>query len=133
MAPHLTEAVFKNGIIIIIIVYCQAKELLINSAEPEKPWWVLSQGGDVGKVHFMKGASDKDVQGGGQQEGMGEGTSQTEVEDRDVVLKALIPMAPEQEYKWRPAHFLPLYLRVIYTTDKLLNKIRSFIWMNTAS
>lgn len=63
----------------------------------------------------MKGASGKDVRGGGQQEGMGEGTSQTEVEDREVVLRAIIPMAPKQESKWRPAHFLPLYLSYMYS------------------
>lgn len=47
----------------------------------------------------MKDASDRDVQGGGQQEGLGEGTSQTEAEDREVVLKAVIAMAPERECK----------------------------------
>lgn len=43
----------------------------MNLAGLRGPWWVLA-GGDMGKVRFMKGAPDGDVQGGQQQEGLGD-------------------------------------------------------------
>lgn len=46
-----------------------------------------------------------------------------------LVLQAGMFKGPKQEYKWRPAHLLPLCLKAINEANKLLNKICPSTWM----
>ena len=75
-------------------------------------------------MHFLKASSDSDEQGREKKKGAGErgvGTSDRGEEDGGVGSKALLFVGPELGCKWRPAHFLPLYVRVINEADNLLN------------